>query len=159
MALGDVDQKRVAEIRDEVRRLGVEELLTEEAVIAAELDKGMAFVFVNTDDGCADELARPALAYALQHDPLPERLYSVFAGQELEATAKARSYFKGYFPTAPQMALLIDGEVVYMCDRDDIIKMRKVEKVADNITAAFDQYLSEGAESDAEADAEAGGDS
>lgn len=141
MALGNVDEKRIAEIREEVRRLGVEELLTEADVDAAGLETGTAFLFVNTHDDCAGNLARPALAYALQHDPLPEKIYSVFAGQELEATAKARSYFTGYFPTAPQMALLVDGKVVYMCDRDDMLKrLRTDEKIAAELTSVFDEY-------------------
>ncbi len=147
MALGDVNATRIAEIRAEVGRLGLRELFTADEVEAAIPASGSALVFVNANDDCAATLARPGLAYALQHDRLPETLLTVFAGQSLEAAAKARAYFKGYFPTAPQIGLLVDGEVVHMCDRDDMMKrLKKVDAIADDLTAAFDTHCPPAAE-------------
>jgi len=144
MGLGKVDPKRVAEIREEVRRFGVEELLTAEEVEAARPDEGTCLLFVNTHDDCAAELARPALAVALQHERIPAKVYSVFAGQELEATARARAYFADCFPTAPQIGLLVDGKLAYMCDRDDMQKrLRHPDKIAEELTAAFDEHCPE----------------
>ncbi len=144
MALGEFDLKRIAEIREEVRRFGVEELLTAEEVEAARPEEGTCLLFVNTHDECAADLARPALAVALQHDRIPAKVYSVFAGQELDATARARAYFKDTFPTAPQIGLVVDGRLAYMCDRDDMQKrLRNPDKIADELTAAFDEHCPE----------------
>jgi len=140
MKLGESDPARVASIREELTQLGVAELRTAEAVDEADLDRGTVLVLVHALDEASAELARPALAYALQHDRLPERVVAVFAGQDLDAAARARAHFRGYFPTAPQIGLLEDGEVVCMCDRDDLLrKHREVDAVVAELTAAFDR--------------------
>jgi len=128
-------------IRRELSMLGIEEMVKPEDVEAAIAQKGTMLLFVNCDDECAAEIARPAVALALQHEVLPDRFRYVFAGQNLAAAAKARSFFKGHFPTSPQIALLKDGEVVHMCDRDDLEKrLRSPEKVAEELTAAFEKH-------------------
>ena len=141
MALGESDPAVIAAIREEVHCLGATELHTPEQVDSARPDQGVCLVFVNTHDACAADLARPALARALQHDRVPEKVISVFAGQELAATARARSYFGDYFPTAPQIGLLSDGEVVYMCDRDDMLKrLKSVDSIVAEIVGVFDEH-------------------
>jgi putative YphP/YqiW family bacilliredoxin len=135
------DKTRIAEIRQELGMLGIDELTTADEVEQAVGAGGTLLLYVNCDDECASEQARPAIALALQHDVLPQRTCFVFAGQSLEAAAKARSHFKGYFPTSPQIALLKDGEIVHMCDRDDMDKrLRTPENIAQELTEAFEKH-------------------
>lgn len=135
------DPNRIVEIRRELAMLGIDELTSPEGVTAAVEGTGSLLLLVNCDDECAATKARPAIALASQHETLPDRICFVFAGQELEAVARARSYLRGHFPTSPQIALLKGGEVVYTCDRDDIEKrLRTPEKIAGEITAAFDEH-------------------
>jgi putative YphP/YqiW family bacilliredoxin len=82
-------------------------------------------------------MARPALTRALQHQVKPEHLYTVFAGQDLDATARARSYFGEYQPSSPSVALLKDGEVVAFVHRHQI-EGRNPDQIAAALTAAFD---------------------
>jgi len=125
-------------MREEVTRLGVRELRT-----VAEVDEalgpgeGTSLVFVNSVCGCAAGGARPALALALGHHSKPERLYSVFAGQDLDATARARSYFADYQPSSPSIAVLRDGEVVHFVHRH-MIERRTPEAIAADLVAAFE---------------------
>jgi putative YphP/YqiW family bacilliredoxin len=84
-------------------------------------------------------MARPGVALALQHEVLPNHLFTVFAGQDREATAKAREYFEGYPPSSPSIALMKDGKVVHMIERY-MIEDRSAAQIAADLTAAFDQY-------------------
>jgi putative YphP/YqiW family bacilliredoxin len=134
------DEMIVAPMRQELTRLGIQETKT-----AAEVDailgekKGTVLVVVNSVCGCAAGMARPAVALALQHNVLPERMITVFAGNDREATARARQYFTGYRPSSPSIALLRDGEVVKMIERWQI-EGREPEEIAADLTAAFDQF-------------------
>jgi bacilliredoxin len=130
----------VAPMRAEVSRLGVKELTNAAEVDAALGDqKGSMLVFVNSVCGCAAGNARPALALALQHAVLPQQLVTVFAGQDLDAVARARQYFGEYQPSSPSMALLRDGEVVHFVHRHQI-EGRSPKDIAANLTAAFDKF-------------------
>jgi putative YphP/YqiW family bacilliredoxin len=105
-------------MREEATRLGAQELQTVAEVDEALANQtGTALVFVNSVCGCAAGNARPALAQALQHPVRPNAVLTVFAGQDVDATARARSYFGEYQPSSPSMALIRDGEVVYMMHR------------------------------------------
>jgi putative YphP/YqiW family bacilliredoxin len=127
-------------MRQELTRHGVQELRTADDVEAV-LDGagGTALVVVNSVCGCAARNARPAVAMALQHAVKPEHVTTVFAGQDLEATAKARSYFHGYAPSSPAIALLKDGEVAFMLERFQI-EGRTAQEIADDLVAAFDKH-------------------
>jgi putative YphP/YqiW family bacilliredoxin len=126
-------------MREELTRLGVEELRTAEEVERAVGEPGTTLVVVNSVCGSAARNARPAMAMALRHDPLPDRVTTVFAGQDLEATAQARSHFHGYPPSSPSFALLKDGEIVYMMERH-AIEGRDADEIAADLTDAFDRY-------------------
>jgi len=132
----------VKPMREEVSRLGVTELRTVAEVDAAlGAGEGTAMVFVNSVCGCAAGAARPALAVALQHPVKPQHLYTVFAGQDLDASARARSYFADYQPSSPSVALLRDGEVVHFIHRH-MIEGRGPQAIAADLVAAFDKYCS-----------------
>ncbi len=134
------DERLVAPMREDLTRLGVEELRTAEAVDAKLRDfAGTALVVVNSICGCAARNARPAVARALQHDVKPDALTTVFAGQDTEAVKQARSYFAGYPPSSPQIALLKDGKLVYMLERHQI-EGRSAEEIALDLTSAFDKH-------------------
>lgn len=130
----------VAPMRAELASLGVEELRTPEAVDDAVKDtKGTLLVVVNSVCGCAAGKARPGLALALRHGARPDRMASVFAGFDTEATAQARSYFKGVPPSSPSMGILRDGELVYMLERRDI-ETRSADQIASELKAAFEKH-------------------
>ena len=134
------DERLVAPMREDLTRLGMEELRTAEAVDAKLRDfAGTALVVVNSVCGCAARNARPAIARALQHDVKPDALTTVFAGQDTEAVKQARSYFAGYPPSSPQIALLKDGKLVYMLERHQI-EGRSAEEIALDLTGAFDKH-------------------
>src|SRR5690606_16559548 len=101
-------------------RLGFEELMTSEDVTRAFEQGGTNLVVVNSVCGCAARNARPAVELALQHDTRPDRATTVFAGQELEATQEARRYFHGFAPSSPSIALMKDGELMFMLERHQI---------------------------------------
>src|SRR6478672_1884885 len=102
-------------MREDLTRLGVEELRTPEAVDdTVKNSKGTLMVVVNSICGCAAGKARPGVALALQHDVKPDHVTTVFAGADVEATDRARSYFTGYPASSPSVALLRDGQLVYM---------------------------------------------
>lgn len=130
----------VQPMRDELTRLGIEELRTpeqvEEKLPSAE---GTALVVVNSVCGCAAGQARPGVAAALAHDAVPDHLYTVFAGQDKEATAKAREYFAPYPPSSPSIALLKDGQLVHFIERHQI-ENRSAHDIASDLTSAFDRY-------------------
>lgn len=134
------DPTLVRPMREELTRLGVEELRSAEEV-DEELDRseGSVMVVVNSVCGCAARNARPAVAHALDHDVVPDRSVTVFAGQDEEATARAREYFTGYRPSSPSIALLKDGELVHMLERHQI-EGRSAEEIASDLTTAFDQH-------------------
>ena len=133
------DERLVAPMRNELTRLGVEELRTPEEVDARLSDEGTVLVVVNSVCGCAARNARPAVARALQHGVKPDRLTTVFAGQDADATRQARAYFAGYAPSSPQIALLRNGKVVFMLERYQI-EGRSAEEIASDLTSAFDRY-------------------
>lgn len=129
-------------MREELTRLGVEELRTPESVDAALKDsKGTVMVVVNSICGCAAGKARPGIAEALQHDVRPDRVATVFAGGDIEATERARSYFTGYQPSSPSIGLLKDGKLVYMMERYQI-EGKGPAQIADDLKKAFDQHCS-----------------
>ena len=129
-------------MREELTRLGVEELKTADAVDSAiKNSKGTLMVVVNSICGCAAGKARPGVALALQHSHKPDKVATVFAGADIEATERARSYFTGYDPSSPSIALLKDGQLVYMLERYQI-EGRSPHDVANELTSAFDEYCS-----------------
>ena len=134
------DPEMVRPMREELTRLGFEELRTAEAVDEIlSREKAPTLVVVNSVCGCAARNARPAAALAIQHARRPARLLTVFAGQDADATARARSYFAGYAPSSPQIALMKDGQVVFMLERRNI-EGRNARDIANDLTAAFDRY-------------------
>jgi putative YphP/YqiW family bacilliredoxin len=126
-------------MREELTRVGVKELRSAADVDAALTGQGTALVVVNSVCGCAAGRMRPAVRMALQHATLPEKLYSVFAGQDADATEQARSYFTGFPPSSPSIALLRDGKLVYMLQRNQI-ENRDAQAIAGDLTTAFDQF-------------------
>ncbi len=134
------DERMVAPMREELTRLGIQEART-----AADVDqvlgekKGTVFVVVNSVCGCAAGMARPAVAMALESENKPDRMITVFAGNDREATQRAREYFVGYRPSSPAMALFRDGELVKMVERWQI-EGREPHDLAAELSAAFDQY-------------------
>jgi putative YphP/YqiW family bacilliredoxin len=132
-------------MRDELIRIGFAELKTPDEVDAVLGNaEGTVLVVVNSVCGCAAAKARPGVSLALQHRVRPERLATVFAGMELEATARARSYFVGYQPSSPQIALFRDGGLAHMVERKDI-EGRLAEDIARDLVAVFDRYCQQAA--------------
>jgi putative YphP/YqiW family bacilliredoxin len=131
-------------MRAEMTRMGARELTTPAEVDAAIGDqKGTTLVFVNSVCGCAAANARPGLAIALQHAARPQEIVTVFAGQDVDATARARQYFSDYQPSSPSMALFRDGEVVHFVHRHQI-EGRSPQAVAAELTQAFDKHCGVG---------------
>jgi putative YphP/YqiW family bacilliredoxin len=136
------DPRLVQPMREELTRIGFQELRTPPDVdVALGTSKGVTLVVVNSVCGCAARNARPAATLALEHPRRPDRLLTVFAGQDADATARARSYFTGYAPSSPQMALFKGGELVFMLERKNI-EGRAAKDIAADLTAAFDRYCS-----------------
>ncbi len=134
------DEEIVTPMRQELTRLGVEEMRTPDEVDANLRDsKGTTLVVVNSVCGCAARNARPAVTMALQHPVKPSKLTTVFAGQDTAATQRARNYFLGYAPSSPQIALLKDGRLVFMLERHNI-EGRTANEIAEDLVAAFDKY-------------------
>ena len=134
------DERFVTPMRQELTRLGVEELRTAADVDATLKDApGTTLVVVNSICGCAARNARPAVASAIQHAVKPDRLTTVFAGQDVEAAARARSYFTGYPPSSPSIGLLKDGRIVFMLERYQI-EGRAAEEIARDLVDAFDKH-------------------
>ena len=127
-------------MREDLTRLGVEELRTPEEVDeTVRNNKGTLMVVVNSICGCAAGKARPGVALALQNEVKPDKVVTVFAGADIEATERARSYFTGYRPSSPSIALLKDGELVYMLERFQI-EGRDAHQIAGELTQAFEKY-------------------
>jgi putative YphP/YqiW family bacilliredoxin len=134
------DERMVTPMRMELTKLGVREMRTPDEVDATLQDaKGTTLVVVNSICGCAARMARPAVALALRHSVKPDSLTTVFAGQDADATQRARSYFTGYRPSSPQIALLRDGKLVFMLERHQI-EGRAADVIAQDLTKAFDQF-------------------
>ena len=130
----------VAPMREELTRLGIEELRTAADVDGAvKNSSGTLMIVVNSICGCAAGKARPGVALALQHRVRPGRIATVFAGADLEATDRARGYFTGYAPSSPSIGLLRDGQLVWMLERRQI-ENRDPEQIAAMLTASFDKY-------------------
>lgn len=128
-------------MRDDLTSIGITELRTPEEVEANLPDaKGTALVVINSVCGCAAGQCRPGVADALQHEKIPTHLFTVFAGQDKEATAKAREYFAPYPPSSPSIALMKDGELVHFIERHSI-ENRSAAEIAADLTAAFDKYV------------------
>lgn len=127
-------------MREDLTRLGVEELRTADAVDSTVSNStGTLMVIVNSICGCAAGKARPGVALALEHGVKPDKVATVFAGADIEATERARSYFTGYGPSSPSIALLKDGKLVYMLERYQI-EGRNASQIASELTNAFDQH-------------------
>lgn len=127
-------------MRDELTNLGIKELRTPEEVEANVPDaKGTALIVINSVCGCAAGQCRPGVAQALQNEKLPDQLFTVFAGQDKEATAKAREYFAPYPPSSPSIALMKDGELVHFIERHQI-ENRSAADIAEDLTDAFNKY-------------------
>ena len=130
----------IAPMREELTRIGVQEART-----AAEVDallrsgSGTAMVMINSMCGCAAGRARPGVALALKHSVLPDKVATVFAGGDVEATARVRDYIKGYPPSSPSVALFRDGELVFILERYQI-EGRDAREIARLLTKAFDEY-------------------
>jgi len=130
----------VVPTREELTSVGVHELRTAEEVDRALASQpGTTMVVVNSICGCAAGRMRPAVRAALRHSSRPQKVFSVFAGQDREATERARSYFTGHLPSSPSIALLRDGKLVHMLDRSDI-EHRESADIASELTRVFDQF-------------------
>ncbi len=126
-------------MREELTRLGIKEARTAADVDAAVSAPGSTMVVVNSVCGCAAGRMRPAVRLALQNGSKPDRMITVFAGQDQEATQQARSYFQGHPPSSPSIALLRDGQLVYMMQRSDI-EHREAIDLAGELKKALDRF-------------------
>jgi putative YphP/YqiW family bacilliredoxin len=127
-------------MRQELTRIGFEELRSPEEVDRALKDApGTTLVVVNSICGCAARNARPAVTLALRNEVKPEKLTTVFAGQDVDATQRAREYFTGYPPSSPSIGLLKDGTLVYMLERWQI-EGRPAQEIAADLVEAFDKF-------------------
>ena len=134
------DERLVTPMRNELTQLGVKELRTPEEVDdTLKNAKGTTLVVVNSVCGCSARMARPAVAIALQNPIKPDLATTVFAGQDAEATARARGYFTGFPPSSPQIGLLKDGELVFMLERWQI-ESRDADEIAHDLVNAFNRY-------------------
>lgn len=134
------DERFVTPMREELTNIGFEEMRTAEQVNEIIPNrKGTNLVVVNSVCGCAAGMARPGVALALTHSVKPDHLTTVFAGQDMEATARAREYIKGEMPSSPSMALFKDGELVWFLPRYQI-EGQTAEEVARALIEAFDQF-------------------
>ncbi|WP_129727141.1 MULTISPECIES: BrxA/BrxB family bacilliredoxin [Bacillaceae] len=132
----------VRQAREEIVAAGYTELHDAEAVEAAFARSGVTLVMVNSVCGCAGGIARPAAAHSVHFDKRPDQLVTVFAGQDKEATARAREYFEGYPPSSPSFALLKDGKILKMVERHEI-EGHSPMQVIEKLQGYFDQYCEE----------------
>jgi putative YphP/YqiW family bacilliredoxin len=136
----------ISPMREDLTRIGVEELRTAEAVDdAVKNTNGTLMIVVNSVCGCAAGKARPGVALALQNSIRPDRIGTVFAGADIEATDRARNYFTGYRPSSPSIGILKGGELVYMMERHQI-EGRGPEEIASELTRAFEEVCTRPAE-------------
>ncbi len=132
-------EELIKPMREDLTRLGVVETRTPEEVDqAVQNTDGTTMVIVNSVCGCAAGKARPGVAMALGHSVKPDNIVTVFAGADVEATERAREHFKGYAPSSPSIALMQNGEVVYMMERHQI-EGREAPEIAAELTDAFDR--------------------
>lgn len=124
-------------MREELTKAGVQELRTAAEVDRAVSAPGTTMIIVNSVCGCAAGRMRPAVRMAMQHGTRPDHTYSVFAGQDREATERARFFFAGYPPSSPSIGILRDGKLVYMMQRHQI-ETREAQAIAAELTNAFD---------------------
>ncbi len=129
----------IAPMRQELTSGGIAEARTAAEVENAIQQKGTVMVVVNSVCGCAAGKMRPGVRAAIQHGARPERMITVFAGQDREATDAARSHFTGYPPSSPSIGILRDGQLVYMMQRSDI-ETSSPEMIASSLTRAFEKY-------------------
>ena len=129
----------IAPMREELTSAGIQETRTAADVENAVKQKGTTMIVVNSVCGCAAGRMRPGVRAAVRSSVRPDRIVTVFAGQDREATEKARSYFTGYPPSSPSIALLRDGQLVYMMQRSDI-EMATPEMIATALRRAFEQH-------------------
>jgi putative YphP/YqiW family bacilliredoxin len=129
----------IAPMRDELTRLGIQELRSPEAVDAAVNTKVTLMIEVNSVSGCDSAKARPRIEMALQHGKRPDVMGTVFAGADIAATDRARGHFAPYPPSSPSVALMRDGQLVFMLERRDI-ENRDAASIAARLSAAFDQF-------------------
>ncbi len=132
----------VRQAREDMEQAGYEQLQTPEEVEDALARKGTTLVMINSVCGCAGGVARPAAAHAIHYDKRPDHLVTVFAGQDREATAKARSYFTDYPPSSPSFALLKDGKICTMVERHEI-EGHDPMSVVNKLQQYFEQYCEE----------------
>jgi putative YphP/YqiW family bacilliredoxin len=128
----------VAPMREELVRLGFQELRRPEDVDNEMAKPERMLLVVNSVCGCAAGVARPGVAHSLGHPGAPRKLATVFAGQDVEATARARSYFGGMPPSSPQVAILEGGKLLFLLQRQEI-EGRSAEQIAAALTAAYDR--------------------
>jgi putative YphP/YqiW family bacilliredoxin len=135
-------EQMIRPMREELTNIGFREMRTPEDVDnTLKGEKRTVLVVVNSVCGCAAGRARPAIANSLSHQAHPDVLATVFAGQDREATERARSYFTGYAPSSPSIALMSDGKVVFMLERHHI-EGRDPQAIAGDLTRAFDRFCS-----------------
>ncbi len=134
----------VMPMREELTRLGIKETRTAEDVDQALKQPGTTMVVVNSICGCAAGKMRPAVRAALQNVTRPDHAITVFAGQDRDATERAREYFRGYPPSSPSIGLLRDGELLYMMQRSDI-ETSDAQTIALKLAQAFNQHCSKAA--------------
>jgi putative YphP/YqiW family bacilliredoxin len=130
----------VQPMREELTRLGFRELLTSEDVDREIARPDPLLLVVNSVCGCAAGVARPGVALSLKHPAAPRRLTTVFAGQDVEATARARSYFEGFSPSSPQVAILAGGKLLYLLQRHEI-EGRTPDQIAAALTTAYEKVI------------------
>ncbi len=132
----------VTQARDEITKAGYKELTSADQVDDALQQKGTTLVMINSVCGCAGGIARPAASHAIHYDKRPDQLVTVFAGQDREATERAREYFEGYPPSSPSFALLKDGKIQTMVERHDIEGFDPMEVIG-KLQRNFDEYCEE----------------
>jgi len=132
----------VIPMREELTRAGINETRTAEDVEAALAQPGTALLVVNSICGCAAGKMRPGVRMAMQHATKPNHTVTVFAGQDRDATERARSYFGGHPPTSPAIAILRDGQLVYLMQRS-AIETSTAPAIAQELTRAFDTYCAQ----------------
>jgi putative YphP/YqiW family bacilliredoxin len=132
----------VDQARNEMIEAGYEQLTSAEEVDEVLQQDGTTLVMINSVCGCAGGMARPAAAHSLHYDKLPDRLVTVFAGQDKEATQRAREYFEGYAPSSPSFALMKDGKITQMIERHQI-EGHDVMDVITQLQNLFEEYCEE----------------
>jgi putative YphP/YqiW family bacilliredoxin len=134
------DERFVTPMRQELTTLGFREMRTADEVDQTLMNaKGTTLVVVNSVCGCSARMARPAVRIAIENPLKPDNLTTVFAGQDADATDRARSYFTGYAPSSPSISLLKDGKLVFMLERFQI-EGRPAEEIAHDLVNAFNKY-------------------